>query len=243
MLCIGHRGAAGHVTENTLDSFQKALDLGSRHIELDVHCVEGELLVFHDFTLDRMTGEEGRLGDHDLNYLRELNLPGGLRIPTLAETYQLVGPETGINIELKGPGTAALVADFIAQQTNSDWALVSSSNFAELIQFRQLTSTVRLGALIHWENIDLGSICLDTLIEQLAPYSLHLPLNAFLGGQHHVEALLAEARSRGLRVFVYTVNEPEDIALLANMAVDGVFTDYPDRVPLNGNNQTGSVWP
>ena len=107
-LCIGHRGAMGHAPENTLLSLKKALEMGAPCVEVDVYFVDGHLLVFHDDRLERTTNGFGYLADHDFEYLRSLDAGEGERIPTLREVFETVGLKAGVNIELKGPGTARL---------------------------------------------------------------------------------------------------------------------------------------
>ena len=77
ILKIGHRGAKGHLAENTIASIKKALDLGVDSIEIDVHrCASGQLVVFHDFTLDRMTNGTGEVSKQTLNQLKKVEVKG-----------------------------------------------------------------------------------------------------------------------------------------------------------------------
>ena len=108
-VCIGHRGASGYEPENTLSSFERAIAMGCRWIELDVYQVEGELIVIHDSTLDRTTNGQGRVASQTLAYLRSLDAGNGQQIPTLTEVISAVDHRAGINIELKGKHTAAPV--------------------------------------------------------------------------------------------------------------------------------------
>ena len=205
MLCIGHRGAMGHAPENTLASFAKALELGAHCIELDVHRVEGQLLVFHDHCVKRSSDGHGE------------------RIPTLDEVIELVGRRAGINIELKGPDTALAVAERIARLRVDGWPehllLVSSFDHGQLQVLRACDSRVRLGLL--YESASAADL---DQTRPLAAYSVHLALD-------RVDARwLAQARAMHLRSFVYTVNDPADIGAMRQLEVDGVFTDYPERV-------------
>ena len=110
MFCIGHRGARGHAPENTLASVRKAIELGADWIEVDVYGVDGELVVFHDDRLERTTNGEGLLMGQSFDYLRSLDAGDGELIPTLAEVFDVAADRVGINVELKGPGTAEPVA-------------------------------------------------------------------------------------------------------------------------------------
>ena len=106
-LKVGHRGAKGYISENTLPSIQKALDLNVDGIEIDVHlCAFGELVVFHDFTLDRMTNGTGEIGKQTLSQLQNLLVDGKYKIPMLTEVLDLIKAKCLLNIELKGEKTA-----------------------------------------------------------------------------------------------------------------------------------------
>ena len=119
MICIGHRGACGYAPENTLAAFELAITMGCPWLELDVYAVEGELLVIHDDTLERTTNGKGQVMQTPLATLRSLDAGNGQQIPTLKEVIELVDHRAGINIELKGPHTAApvcqLLHDYLAQ--------------------------------------------------------------------------------------------------------------------------------
>ncbi|CAN0604814.1 unnamed protein product [Ectocarpus sp. 12 AP-2014] len=106
-LVIGHRGAMGHETENTLPSIQKALDLGVDMIEIDVFKIKsGEVVVFHDDKLDRITNAPGNIEDYYIVDLMQVIVDGGHKIPMLQDVLKLIDNKVALNIELKGAGTA-----------------------------------------------------------------------------------------------------------------------------------------
>src|SRR3990167_11327492 len=114
MLKIGHRGACGYAPENTLKSFQRAIDLGVDMIELDVQlCKSGELVVIHDDTVNRTTDGSGFVKKIKLKNLKKLDAGEEERIPTLEEILNLVDRRVKVNIELKGPKTAKPVLKLI----------------------------------------------------------------------------------------------------------------------------------
>ena len=223
LLCIGHRGAMGHAPENTLLSFKKALELGAPCVEADVYHVDGNLVVFHDDRLERTTNGSGYLLDHDFDALRSLDAGDGESIPTLGEVFETVDLRAGVNIELKGPGTARPVVDFISAQRKYGWRddliLVSSFNHRELEEVRRIDPRIRLGALMVGLPVDDAAFA-----AALGAYSVHLSLE-FIDRR-----FVDDAHSRGLRVFVFTVNYPDDIRRMEGLGVDGVFTNYPERV-------------
>ena len=223
LLCIGHRGAMGHAPENTLLSFKKALELGAACVEADVYYVDGNLLVIHDDRLERTTNGSGYLLDHDFDTLRALDAGDGERIPTLEELFETVDLKAGLNIELKGSHTVRPVVEFIAARRQYGWRddliLVSSFNHSRLEAVRGIDPRIRLGVLITGPPGDAAAVAAG-----IGAYSVHLSL-AFVD-----RAFVADAHSRGLRVFVFTVNDPDDIHRMAGLGVDGVFTNYPERV-------------
>jgi glycerophosphoryl diester phosphodiesterase len=137
LFCFGHRGARGHAPENTVCSVRKALELGADGVEVDVHFADGQLVVIHDDTLERTTNGQGRVAKKSFIYLRSLDAGSGERIPMLADIFNAVNRRAVINVELKGPHTAAPVAALIAEYVSRHgWSyddfLVSSFDHARI---------------------------------------------------------------------------------------------------------------
>ena len=106
-LNMGHRGAKGHIAENTLPSISKAIELGVDGIEIDIFvCKSGELVVFHDKKLDRLTNSNGYIESLEYDSIRKISVLGEHKIPTLNEVLELIDGKVFLNIELKGSGTA-----------------------------------------------------------------------------------------------------------------------------------------
>ena len=224
LLCFGHRGARGHEPENTLRSVRKALELGADGIEVDVYFADGQLVVIHDRTLGRTTNGSGFVTRKSFAYLRSLDAGLGGHIPTLAEVFDTVDHHAVINVELKGPRTAAPVVTLIDEYVRHrgwryDEFLVSAFDHSQLREAKKLQPEIRLGALI--EKIPRG---LAAFAEQLGAWSIN-PSKECVTAE-----LVADAHRRGLKVFVFTVNKPKDITRMARLGVDGVFSDYPERV-------------
>jgi glycerophosphoryl diester phosphodiesterase len=224
LFCFGHRGARGHEPENTLRSVRRALELGADGVEVDVYFVDGQLVVIHDDTLQRTTNGRGPLAEKTFAQLRALDAGAGERIPTLAEIFDAVNRRAIINVELKGPHTAAPVAALIARYVDDrGWSfedfLVSSFEPARIQEARQCCPDIRIGALIEATPHDLGEFT-----ETLGLWSLHPSKRCV------TPRLVAEAHGMGLKVFVFTVNQPREIARMKILGVDGVFSDFPERV-------------
>ena len=235
LLCIGHRGAMGHAPENTLASIRKALELSVHCVEIDVYCVDGQLVVFHDSRLERTTNGTGYLLEQNFTDLRSLDAGDGERIPTLKEVFETVHLQAGVNIELKGPDTARPVVEFISKMRDIGWSddliLISSFDHRELAQIRKLDPRIKVGAMIVGLPVDDAAFA-----ESLGAYSVHLSLE-FIDRR-----FVDDAHSRGLRVFVFTVNHPEDIIKMGEIGVDGVFTNYPERVLKHKNDRGAIGW-
>lgn len=222
---IGHRGAKGYIAENTLESFQKALDLGVDGIELDVHaCASGELVVFHDFTVDRMTNGSGEVHKLTLTELKSLKIADDLTIPTLAETFDLINRKCWINVELKGHGTAEPASDLIEKYiSEKGWLyedfIVSSFQKDELDKMRSHNPKIRLAPL--------SQASVEQAIEwadELSAYAIH-PHFSLL-----TEDNIMEAKKKGYKINVWTVNHEEVIEHLESYTIDGIISDFPDRL-------------
>ncbi len=222
MICIGHRGACGHEPENTLRSVRRALELGAQGIEIDVYFVDGELVVIHDAKLDRTTNGKGYVARKSFAFLRTLDAGKGEQIPTLREIFETVNRHAFINIELKGARTAKPVSALIGEYVrHHGWRhedfLVSSFNRSEL-------------RAVSDPRIPIGLL----LTRPTRLYGLsarRVRASAVNPAARYVSAKFVEdAHRRGLRVFAYTVNAPAEIERLRHAGVDGVFTDFPERV-------------
>lgn len=221
-LVIGHRGAAGLVPENTLPSFRRAYACGVGAVELDVYLVEGVLVVIHDETLERTTNGTGTVMGQTLESLRSLDAGRGWPVPYLAEVVAELPAGVGLNVELKGPGTAGPVADFVARCPDVDW-LVSAFDHDELFAFRRLDTDTRVAPLLsRWRNA-----AWDTAAA-LDAWAINLSRRAASPER------IRQARDRGFEVFVYTVNDLEDARALVELGASGLFTDFPDRITAAG---------
>lgn len=223
MQIIAHRGASGLAPENTLKAIQLALTLGAQAIEIDVQRADGELWVFHDRRLERCTNGSGVLTAQSRAYLAGLDAGEGEPIPTLWQVMEAIAGKAELHIELKGAQTADEVARLTRRAeaelgfTPAHW-VVSSFHHPELARFAALRPEIRLGALTATIPLTLAAFAAE-----LGAWSLNCDLD-FVD-----TALVMDAHRRGLKVLVYTVDQPADLAALAAMGVDGIFTNRPDR--------------
>jgi len=224
MIVFGHQGAPGYAPENTLLSFEEAIQRGTDWIELDVHRVNVELFVIHDYRLDRTTNGHGIIYKQALEYIRSLDAGQGEKIPFLHEVFDKVDRRVGINIELKSDGTAqpvmALVDNYIQKHGWSiDDFIISSFNHFELKTVREINPNIKIGILLYGVPLDF-----DAIMQLIKPNSINISID-FIS-----QDIVNIIHKKGLRVFVYTVNFTDEIQWMIDLNVDGVFTDYPDRV-------------
>ncbi|MBT8178190.1 MAG: glycerophosphodiester phosphodiesterase [Eudoraea sp.] len=224
-LVIGHRGAMGHETENSLASVQKALDLGVDMIEIDVFRIKsGEIVVFHDQRVERLTNGGGNIEEYYMYDLKKLLLDGNYSIPRLQEVLQLIDNKVALNIELKGAGTAGRV-DFIMDYyvKNRGWSwdnvLISSFNWEELRRMREKNPDVAIAVLTESDPVEAIPVA-----QELGAVAIN-PNFRSLNAEN-----IREIHEAGFKIYTWTVNEPEDIQSLISLDVDGIISDYPERV-------------
>jgi glycerophosphoryl diester phosphodiesterase len=219
ILKIGHRGAKGHKPENTLISFEKAIDFNVDGVELDVHLsLDGKLIVIHDETIDRTTPNNGFVKNSTSSDLKELG------IPTLIDVLDLVNRRCFVNIELKGIGTSKPVVELITHYiSEKNWKytdfLVSSFDWKMLEEVRLLNPKIRIGVLTEVAVSETLAFA-----KKIKAVSIH-PDYALLS-RENVDLM----QENGFKVFSWTVNSTEDIQKIKSFNVNGIISDFPDRI-------------
>ncbi|MDE3231578.1 MAG: glycerophosphoryl diester phosphodiesterase [Chloroflexota bacterium] len=233
-ICYGHRGARGHAPENTLLAFALAFDLGADGIECDAQLsADGRLVIIHDETVNRTTNGRGAVRDLSFAALRQLDAGAGQRIPTLDETLALVAARGGLlNLELKAETDAealrvgAAVAERLAATPADDplraRLLVSSFSLPAVEDIKRRLAWLRAAAL-YGERTWTGPAMIERALalgaEAIHPYPRILTAET-----------VAAAHAAGLRVNVWTANRWQVIRQLIAWGVDGLFSDFPERV-------------
>ena len=222
MLCIGHRGARGYAPENTLASIDLAIEQGATWVEIDIREHSGDLIVIHDKYLERTTNGKGHIYQYDLATLRRFTSENNQSLPTLKEVIKHVNRRAVINIELKDRASAlptiALLNELVYQGWQDDDFLISSFYHHALRDIKEVAPQYRTGALCASVMIDYARFAHD-----LDAWSINLCCESV------DQELIDDAHQRGLKVLVYTVNDPRLFSEFSAMGVDGVFTDYPQR--------------
>lgn len=226
-----HRGASGYAPENTLPAFAKAIEMQADGIELDVQMTkDGELVVIHDETLERVSGVKGWIKDVTYEELRNLNVNlrfpeyGQVTIPTLREVYEIILPtQMVINVELKNgvifyPELEEKVFALTKEMGMWDRVLFSSFNHYSVVKMKEMDPTAKVGFLYADGIIDMPKYAVKYHVEALHPalYNLQFP------------GMVQECKEMGIQIHSWTVNEVEHMHMLCQFQVDAIITNYPD---------------
>jgi glycerophosphoryl diester phosphodiesterase len=248
-LAIAHQGGRGLWPENTLLAFERALDLGVDVLEMDLRgTTDGHIVVHHDPSVERTTEGAGLVRELTLDEIRKLDAGyrfavetdavaahpyrgQGLVVPTLLEVLGRF-PESRLNLEMKefDPDLARALCVILRNNGFADRALVASFDHEPMAAFRDAcpeiatSATLREGlAFYQLDRFRLGSLFRSPALAFQFP--------EYFGEIHVVRPRFLEAaRSFNVRVQVWTVNDEKDLARMLAMGVDGIVTDYPDRL-------------
>ncbi|CAN5358250.1 glycerophosphodiester phosphodiesterase [soil metagenome] len=241
-LIIAHRGASGSAPENTLSSFKKAIDVGVDFVELDIHLSkDGELIVIHDATLDRTTTGKGPVQDKTLAELQQLDAGSWYGeafknepLPTLRQVLELVNGQTKVLIEIKSPkdglykGIEQKTLDLIKELNAYSWCEMQSFH-PEVVE--------------NWMAIDTQVTVYQLIVGALVgiSYDDQVRWGNGIGNNKRVAGINPSSRfakakyikklhEAGYLCFVWTINEPEEMTKLMKKGVDGIITNYPERL-------------
>ena len=220
VLKIGHRGAAGHAPENTLAAVRKGIALGVDFVEIDIRrTADGRLVVLHDATVNRTTDGKGRIESFCFQDLEKLDAGEGEHIPTFAEVLKVATGKTGLMVELKIRGAAQQTVELVREARFKGSVIYASFLHDELTHVRKADPEAPLMVLF-------GSL-------SRASVSRAIKYGASYVGLPHDKATGPRVNSfhrAGLRLFVYTANDPDDIQRVLSLGVDGVISNFPDRI-------------
>lgn len=228
---IAHRGASGHAPENTLAAFRRAAALGAQFIETDVHLTrDAHLVLIHDHTLERTTNGRGEIRLHTLAELRALDAGAwfgaafaGERIPTLEEALEF-GRQADVlfYLELKADaiwGAEHALANALRRSGEAARTVVLSFLDHSLAAMNRLEPACLTGYLFDRWSDDAIDRALHAGARQLAPRE-----------ESVTPERVERAHHAGLPVVAWTVNEPARMRALVAAGVDGIMTDFPDRL-------------
>ena len=226
-LAIAHRTTMGHAPENTLAGIRRAIELGCDGVEIDVRlCADGTAVLIHDERLERTTNGAGLIAATPLAALEGIDAGDGERIPTLQQALAAVDGKMLMMVELKvteGDDVEALCAAVLADIAAAgalDWVWLWSFDSAAVVELARIApSERRIAHLCFAPTPDIWQLCAAHRLDGIAMH----------GSQVTAEAAAA-CRAHGLAAFVWTVNEPADIQRCLEAGVDGIVSDYPERV-------------
>ena len=231
-ILFAHRGDLAHAPENTLPSFQQALQKGADGVELDAKLTsDGHVIVIHDATVDRTTDGSGRVTSHSLESIRKLDAGKwfnekftGTKVPLLSEVFELVGKDKMINIELTNyssprDGLTAKVCELIKHHDNSSQILFSSFFASNLKIAERILPDVPRGLLAMPGLVGLWARSFGFMFGEYQALHPHISSTS--------REQIQRAHRIKRRVHVWTANTPEEINRLKDWDVDGIFTDDP----------------
>lgn len=230
-LVWAHRGASGYAPENTLEAFQKAIDLKADGIELDVQMTkDGQLVIIHDETLNRVSDAKGWVKDYTFDEIRKLNVNkkfpeyGDVKIPSLEEVYQLIkDTKLTINVELKnGVVFYENLEEKVLELTNkmglTERTVFSSFNHYSVMKLKRLEPTVMTGFIYEDGYIDMPNYALRYGVDALHPalYNLQYP------------NFIKDCKFRNIEIRPWTVNKKEEMIMLCENKISAMITNFPD---------------
>lgn len=210
VLILGHRGAAD-VPENTIPSFERALEQGANGVELDVRQTsDGKLVVVHPSVV-------GKHAVSSSTYDQIRKLPKGFEVPLLEEVLDKFGKRTFLDIEFKTTGFEEEAIKLIRKHGDPAKTLISAFEPASLSRVHELAPEFQLGFIYNrtQEEESRHNCPVDVIIPQFKLAS---------------RELIAEVHDEELRVIPWTVNEERDMERLLVLGVDGLITDHPEKL-------------
>ncbi|HEY8171169.1 MAG TPA: glycerophosphodiester phosphodiesterase family protein [Candidatus Limnocylindria bacterium] len=239
-IVVGHRGAAAHAPENTLESFRTGVEMGADAIELDVHLTaDGQLAVIHDDTLDRTTDRTGSVATLTMDEIREADAGArfardedsghpfaskGLTVPTLGEVLDWLPEDVGLVIEIKARAAPDAVVEAVSDRPVRSSGRLSVISFDERVidRVRELDPEIKTGYLLVPSQPIHEAIlwATDNGHVGVHPWEGDLAFNA--------HSVLADAVMYGREMGCYVVNDSDRMLQLAALGLWGFVTDVPD---------------
>lgn len=223
-IIIAHRGASGYEPENTLRSFERAIEMHAQAIELDIYkCASGELVVIHDTTLERTAHVPAKVKEVRWEILKMYDVGKGEHIPLLSQVLDLVNKRVIVNIEIKDDEAVEPLAKLITHYcVDKGWPqdlfIVSSFEHSALAAFYKFCPFIKVGVI--FDERDTAHV-----IERANKYHGKYAIFDY----HDItEKLITLLHSQGLKVLCYTVNDAYIAHELKDMRIDGIITDFPD---------------
>ena len=219
---VAHRGASFYEPENTLRAIRKALELKADMVEVDVRLSkDGFVVVIHDETVDRTTDGSGYVEEKTLEELRRLDAGLGEKIPTLKEVIDTVKGKAKLVVELKKPGYEAKVTKIFEDEDFVEDVIVTSFFHETVKKVKEFNSKIKTGIIFRCYPINVGGLALKSKADLIFPEYKYVD-----------SRMVEEAHSKGLKVYVWTVDSLKEAKNLTKIGVDGIVTNKPDLFKL-----------
>jgi glycerophosphoryl diester phosphodiesterase len=221
-LIISHAACGGHAPENTLAGIRKAIELGAEAVEIDVQAsADGVPILMHDLTVDRTTNGSGEVAALSLPELRALDA-GGEPVPTLAEVLDLTKGKVLLIMEIKQPGIEQHIAHIIHDKQALDDVMAWSFYPAALEGMRAAEPQIPCALLVAGESMAIW--------EKMRSLAVKLGVQGVSVFAPAIDERIAEDCRRGLALYSWTPDSEAEIERLARLGVDGVCSNFPERV-------------
>lgn len=238
MLTVAHRGASGYAPENTIASFDKAIELKADFIEIDLQLSkDGQLVVIHDDSVERTTNGKGNVRDLTYHELRNLDAGtwfhesfSGEKIPTFDEVLDRYVERCGLLIELKSPalypGIEQKVADVLSSRgligNRQSNVIIQSFDTNSMKLFRQISPAIPIGVLVKFTPRGIS----NAQLADFKSYADYVNPNKRLV----TKKLISRIHEQNMKIIPYTIRDRKTAQAFMQLDLDGITTDYPDYI-------------
>ena len=215
---IAHRGASAHELENSIASFQRAIEMGANMLEMDVHAtIDGEVIVFHDDNVRSISKKKNKIDQMLLMEIKKLKLKNGEEIPTLREVLEQFKGQCQFNIEIKARDAGLPALKMVRELDMVDDVLFSSFSGPWLLNIKSKHKSARLACISRDKELNIIQIATSLKAE-----AIHV--------QDKItnQELIDKAKEDELKVNVWTVDKSQKMKMFIDMGVHGIITNRPD---------------
>lgn len=228
-LIIAHRGASAYEPENTLRAFELAIRQGAQMIELDLHATsDNQVVVIHDPILHHTTNLTGRVDQLTLTEIKQADAGKGERIPTLEETLDLTRGKVRLYLEIKDPRAAAETMRTIRARRCQDEVMLASFDIDLMRRLGDEARDIELGVILGNETLNPAVRFREAFpwiaLRRINYQTLCMQVELCFG------YLARRTMARGKKLYVWTANEERQFARMTELGVDGIVTNFPDRL-------------
>lgn len=222
MLKIARRGASGYAPENTLEAFQKAIDIDCDVVEFDLHKTkDGHIVVMHDHTVRRTTDGLGKIDDLTLKELKNFHEPNGESVPTLQGVFDLLKNKRKMMLDIKDRADEQEILELVDENDLADDVIIDS-DFPEVVE-----NIKRLNPRIH---VYLGGVTDGNITEVIKHAKVIGAEMIKIRNTRVTPAVVKTVHQHGLGVYVWGAEKDSEIRKMLELGVDAIVCDFPDRI-------------